>query len=44
MWNAQLIEYPIISRNKAGEWNYFDVTPENQRWSMREAKSGRPMA
>jgi hypothetical protein len=28
MWNAQLIEYPIISRDKAGEWNYFDVTPD----------------
>ena len=28
MWNAQLLEYPTISRNEAGKWNYFDVIPE----------------
>ena len=23
-----MLDYPTITRNEAGEWNYFDVTPE----------------
>jgi hypothetical protein len=28
IWDQQMLEYPTISRNEAGEWNYFDVTPD----------------
>ena len=28
MWDGQMLDYPTITRNEAGEWNYFDVTPE----------------
>jgi hypothetical protein len=27
MWDGQLLDYPTITRNDAGEWNYFDVKP-----------------
>lgn len=27
-WDSQLLEYPTISRDEAGKWNYFDVEPE----------------
>jgi hypothetical protein len=25
MWDAQMLEYPTISRDESGKWHYFDV-------------------
>jgi hypothetical protein len=34
MWDAQKLDYPTVTRNEAGEWNYFDVTPD-EPWDGR---------
>jgi hypothetical protein len=28
MWDRQLLDYPTITRDEVGNWNYLDVIPE----------------
>jgi hypothetical protein len=42
MWDRQMLDYPTITRDEAGEWNYFDVTERedddaNTAWAQGEA-------
>jgi hypothetical protein len=27
LWDQQMLDYPTITRDEAGEWHYFAVTP-----------------
>jgi hypothetical protein len=36
MWDAQLLDYPTITRNEAGKWNYFAVTPARAQWTTED--------
>jgi hypothetical protein len=40
MWDAQKLDYPTVTRNEVGEWNYFDVTPEHGQ--LQYFRKGKP--